>query len=277
MKRSSQFALTSLFLANSVFAATPSEGWYWGLMGGLSYTPSIDISGPNPLPFLQINQIINPNPVPVTSNSTFVSYVTGLPIVNRAHPSLSYATVSSAFTPTMNGSLEYKVGGNFGTQLGYRICNFRAEGELVFNYAPLSQVKIGGVSIKRHVTLTNPIRLSGQSVVGAGLINGYYDFYDEENDPTWVPYLGLGIGYAYVRNSVTFSLPYLYINSFSLNVKGNESAPIGQAILGISYYASDDLSIGLDYRYITTRTISSINSRIQTNTLNLNFNYYFSD
>ncbi|ARG97130.1 outer membrane protein [Legionella micdadei] len=264
MKRSSQFALTSLFLANSVFAATPSEGWYWGLMGGLSYTPSIDITGPNPVPFIAINNQINPNPTPVVTNGVN-TYVTGLS--NYYFP---------GFT-SMNGSLQYGVGGDFGIQLGYRICNFRAEGELLFNYAPLSMVKIGGVSIKKHVTLTDPLRLSGQSVVGAGLINGYYDFYDEENDPTWVPYLGLGIGYAYVRNTITFTVPYLFKNLYSVTVKGNESAPIGQAILGISYFASDDLSIGLDYRYITTRTISSINSRIQTNTLNLNFNYYFSD
>lgn len=275
MKRSSKFALASLLLASSTFAATPSEGWYWGLSGGPSYTPSVDISGPNPLPLILINNQINPNPVPVAANTT-TNYVSGLPVVNTMNPSLSYPVTT--FTNLTNGSVEYKVGGNFAGQLGYRICNFRVEGELLFNYAPLSMVKIGGSSIKRHVTLTNPFRISGQTVLGAGLINGYYDFYDEEYDPTWVPYLGLGIGYASVRDSVTFSLPFLYTTNFSVNVKDTSRSAIGQAILGISYFASDDLSIGLDYRYIRTKKSSSnLDTSFQTNTFNLNFNYYFYD
>lgn len=275
MKRSSKFALASLLFTNSVFAVTPSEGWYWGLMGGASYTPSLRISAPNPLPFIDINNRVNVNSTPVIANSSLNNYVTGLAVINTLDPTLSYPT--TAFSNLTSGTLEYRVGGNFSGHLGYRICNFRAEGELLFNYSPLSTVKVAGASISRHVSFTNPLRLGGQTVLGAGLINGYYDFYDEEMDPTWVPYVGLGIGYSYLRNTVSYTLPYLYKQVFSLTTKNNESSPVGQAILGISYYTSDDLSIGLDYRYITTKSLSDIHSRLQIHTINLNFNYFFSD
>jgi opacity protein-like surface antigen len=119
--------------------------------------------------------------------------------------------------------------------------------------------------------------VTGQTAVGAALINGYYDFYNEDNDPTWIPYLGLGIGYSHVRNTVTFSVPYLFDEHFNFTRKVNKSTPIGQAIIGISYYYSDTTAFGLDYRYVTTRNIKQLGSKISTNTLNLNFNYWFND
>lgn len=270
MKHSSKFALASLFLTNSVFAVTPSEGWYWGLMGGASYTSSVRTSAPNPLPFITINTQYNINSTPVIANSLLNNYRTRVAIPFGFNPTLELSNLTS-------GTINYRVGGNFSGHLGYRICNFRAEGELLFNYSPLSNVKVAGATISRHVSFTNPVRLGGQSVMGAGFINGYYDFYDEEMDPTWVPYVGLGVGYSYLRNTVTFTVPYLFSHVFSVSAKNNESSPVGQVILGISYYTSDDLSIGLDYRYITTKSLSDIHSRLQTHTLNLNFNYFFSD
>src|SRR3954465_15409860 len=83
MKHSGKFVLASLFFANySAFAVTPADGWYWGLMGGFSYTPSVSVRGPNPAPFIMINDQINPNPVPVVANNPFVSYATRLPITS---------------------------------------------------------------------------------------------------------------------------------------------------------------------------------------------------
>ncbi|WP_287007487.1 outer membrane beta-barrel protein, partial [Legionella sp.] len=231
---------------------------------------STSVFAPSPVPFININNQINPNPSPVVANSLINNYKAGLPNPNAN-------IIQATFSNLTRGTLDYRVGGNFSGHLGYRICNFRAEGELLFNYSPLSTVKVAGASISRHVTLTNPVRLSGQTVLGAGLINGYYDFYDEEMDPTWVPYVGLGIGYSYLRNTISFTVPFLFTDAFSISFRNNESSPIGQAILGISYFTSDDLSIGLDYRYLTTKSLSGTNSRLQTHTINLNFNYYFSD
>lgn len=254
-----KFALAGLVFANgSLFAATPVEGWYAGLIGGFSFTPGIKFN----------------------------------------------ATVFDVFTSRTR--VNYRVGGNGGGQLGYRICNFRFEGELLFNYVPYSQVKTSlfltipnrptlnliDVTIKRHLTPTNPfVRLNGHTIVGAGLFNAYYDFYDEENDPTWVPYLGLGIGYSSVRNSLTLTVPNTILNPlvpvplvpvgtpnvFTVSATKSKSVPIGQIIVGIGYYYSDYLAFGLDYRYVTTQTIKELNTRAQSSTINLNFNYWFDD
>ncbi|CDZ78779.1 hypothetical protein BN59_03093 [Legionella massiliensis] len=260
MKYSSQFAIAGLMLAScSTFAVTPADGWYLGLMGGLSFAPSINLRTPNPTQLLNIAAATNP-----TSNNLNINPLVTLP--NSKFP---------GWYSFLNGTVEHSVGGDFGGQVGYRICNFRVEGQFLFNYSPVSSIKVGGTTITRHVTFVNPLRVSGQTALGAGLVNGYYDFYNEDNDPTWVPYLGLGIGYSYIRNTVTTSVPYLFNSGYNFTVKTNKSTPIGQGIIGISYYYSDTLAFGMDYRYISTRNIKELGSRISSNTLNFNFNYWF--
>lgn len=256
MKHINKFTLAGLLVANcSVFGATPAEGWYGGFVGGFTYTPNIVTNRtPNPAAIILIN-----------SNALI-----GIPV-----PLVNFNPL--AFSGFIRSSLQHGLGGDFGGQIGYRLCNFRLEGELVYNYSPLSLVKVGGITIKRHVTLRNPIRFGGQTNVGAGFINLYYDFYDEEYDPTWVPYLGVGVGYAYIRNSTTFTIPYLFTNAVSFTTKHSGNSAIGQGIIGISYYYSDYLSFGLDYRYEGSATIKKLGSRVQVNALNLNFNYAFAE
>lgn len=175
------------------------------------------------------------------------------------------------------GSISHGLGANGAFDVGYRFCNFRFEGELNLNYSPFSRAKFGGYIIKRHLTPTSPFRLSANTVFGAGFLNTYYDFYDEDDDPTWGPYLGLGIGYSYIQNHVNFDVPLLFAEPVSYVSKVNKKMPIGQLILGINYFASDNTAIGLDYRYITTQTIAALGNRVQTNTFNLIFNYWFDD
>ena len=256
MKQINKFALAGLLVANcSVFAATPAEGWYGGFFGGLTYTPSISLNRtPNPAAILLLN-------------SNFFRGL-GLPLVT-SNP--------LAFSGFVNGKITHGVGGDFGGQIGYRLCNFRLEGELLYNYSPISLLRVGGLMIKRHVTFRNPINISGQTSFGAGFINLYYDFYDEEDDPTWVPYLGLGVGYGYLRNSTNFSIPYLLTVPVSFTAKHSTSSPFGQFIAGISYYYSDYLSLNLDFRYESTRSIANLGGRIQASALNFGFNYAFAE
>lgn len=262
MKYSIKSALASLLFVNcTAFAVTPAEGWYAGLTGGISYSPGLNFSADNPQSLINFyNALIN---TPGYS-----------PLVTLSLP--GYNLLDGVAT---KGKLNQSVGGDFALQVGYRLCNFRFEGELLFNYSPYSFLKLGGVNIRRHVTPTNPISLSGESVFGAGLFNTYYDFYDEENDPTWVPYIGLGVGYSYIRNTVNLTVPYLFTSPLTEGIKASKSAPIGQIILGLSYYYSDTLGIGLDYRYITTTSLNFVgfSSRAQAHTINLGFNYWFED
>lgn len=243
MKYSNQFALAGLLVTScSVFGATPAEGWYGGLLGGVSYTPTASVTLFDPLT-----------------------------------------------KTTMTGRLTHSIGGGGGGQIGYRICNFRLEGELYINSSPYTQLKIGNVTIRKHVNPNFLLRMNGSTTVGAGFANAFYDFYDEENDPTWVPYLGLGIGYSRIRNSVNLTIPRanfagpnLIGNAFSFTTSRTKSTPIGQGIIGISYFYSDFTTLGLDYRYMVTKSLQGnhgggFTGKTQINALNIVFNHWFND
>jgi opacity protein-like surface antigen len=272
MRHIKKFALIGLLLASySAFCVTPAEGCYVGLIGGATFTPSMRFRRFefHPRPFAVIPEI-----QPITA------------------------------VRLDNTHINYGVGGNLGIQGGTRICNFRFEGELLFNYSPFSSIRTNAliehplfapfrtelidINISGHVTPFSPFRMSGRTLFGAGLFNVYYDFYDEDCEPTFIPYVGLGVGYAYVSSSLTLSIPYfiqqivppplpVVDTNIRHTISRNSSAPIGQAIVGISYYFCDTSALSLDYRYLSTNTISGFNSRLQAHTINLSFNYWFAD
>uniref|UniRef100_UPI0003756C0F outer membrane protein n=1 Tax=Legionella tunisiensis TaxID=1034944 RepID=UPI0003756C0F len=179
-----------------------------------------------------------------------------------------------------------------GGQIGYRICYFRVEGELFYDYNPITRLTVGGLTFKRHFTPlplpplgfgTPGIKIKGNTSFGGAMINGYYDIYDEDDDPSFVPYIGLGVGYAHISSALNFygiaqPAPTQPSTEFFITGgKASSSTPVGQIILGLSYFYSDQTSFGLDYRYMTTRTISAFDTRFQVHTLNLFFNYTFSE
>jgi opacity protein-like surface antigen len=236
--KQSVFLGASLLLASySACSAVPAEGWYAGLMGTASYVPTVNIN-------------------------------------NITHPTTRF--------PFTNAKVTHGIGGGGGGQIGYRICYFRVEGELMVDFNPYSKATINGFSFKRHfVPFPTPqfgIKMSGNTSFGAGLINGFYDIYDEDDNPSFVPYVGLGIGYARIQNQINFRTITQATGQVSLGgTKVSSSAPIGQAILGLNYFYSDETSFGIDYRYMTTKTINSLGSRFQAHTVNLLFNYTFSE
>ncbi|KTC81475.1 outer membrane protein [Legionella brunensis] len=257
MKNTLKFGLAGLIAASSsAFSAVPGDGWYAGLMGTLSHTPSMDFT------------------ISSTDFTTINSFLT----------SLGYAPLTSTA-----GSVNYSsIGGGGGGQLGYRYCGFRFEGELFYNYNSYDDITLGGYTLNTspNSTLAYPfsnLSISGNTTLGAALFNVYYDFYDMDwDDVSWMPYIGLGIGYGYVRNKV--NLEFNSTNSSGATVvttlvdlSENTSTPVGQAILGVSYLFNDSFSMGLDYRYMTTRELSSFNERFTLHTLNLNFNYWFNN
>ncbi|MDI9817724.1 MULTISPECIES: outer membrane protein [unclassified Legionella] len=260
MKNYLKLGLAGLMLANNaVFSYAPAEGWYVGLTGVGSYVPDLDFT----VPHATVNQMNN-------------------------------RLISNGFLPLVShpvGKIDYSFGGGGALQLGYRYCGFRFEGELLLNYNPYNEILIGGIPFKKKQYILNPsgpapilfpFSMSGHSQLGAGIFNVYYDFYNlQSDDITWIPYAGLGIGYASVRNQFTinynFINPTTGLNNFTsvFRLRSNTSSPIGQAILGVSYVLDDTFSVGLDYRYMSTKELSNFNERLTMHTVNLNFNYWF--
>ena len=113
------------------------------------------------------------------------------------------------------------------------------------------------------------------------MINGYYDFIPFDSESNFVPFVGLGLGYAYTQNSIDMSLWYDKNSAgatvpgyevLALNINRSTSSAAGQVILGASYFLDDLTAFSLDARYFTTQKQSEVTqARVEVITLNLSF------
>lgn len=269
MNKLYRFTLAGLLASSTIISATQAtDGWYFGLFGTASYVPTADfVLSPSQLAILQSN-IINYN--------LFNSPNVPVPL-------------------TPNGEIKYQFGGGLGGQLGYRYCGFRFEGELLWDYNTYKNITVGGVSFGKNqqtvttqfatgtvTTITNPYSMSGHVQLGAGFLNVLYDIYNHESqDITWMPYVGVGIGFANIKNNWVININQLNPNTgvFGffpvLDVNASETTPVGQAIVGLDYQLDDYFSVGMDYRYIISKQLKNLDDRFAFHTLNFNFNYWF--
>lgn len=218
-----------------------------------------------------------------------------------ANVPFNYINTSDVLTP---GQLGHKLMGTIGGQIGYRWCdNYRAEGEFFFNNSPYSYLRLGETTI--YAPKTSPdLRLKGKTNSGIATFNMFYDIFGDFSSNV-VPYFGVGGGYAYVTNQIEFyfndklvtadtsALVDLIPDEQTRNAlidaipsKKSKSGPVGQAIVGISYYMDDYAYFALDGRYLVSadqtvfkqqrrRTTNEINARYQLYSVNIVFNGAF--
>jgi opacity protein-like surface antigen len=259
----SKYGIASLvFAAGSVFAADPAGGWYAGGMLGVTKAQGTNLSITNP-------------------------YLLVAPVAPVALTMPPLAGLTLPIAGTVHGKLSYNLGANIAGQVGYRCNKIRYEGELLLNSNSYSKLVVGPYSItttpkakKNSKFRTYPplgpvgLRMKGTTSIFAGIFNAYYDFYDEDDSDTkFVPYLGLGIGYAYVQNTLDFYYDYVKINP--KNNKASSTTPIAQGILGMDYFVSNTTSLGLDFRYYTTKKIKSFDAKASAASINFVVNYSF--
>lgn len=182
------------------------------------------------------------------------------------------------------GTINYDpIGGGGGFMLGFRIRQFRIEGEALYNRMSADSLKIGNCTLLSP-TLAVPtggcpnsplsnLSFNGSTSVMYGLINGYFDFGSESFENPLVPYLGLGIGYAQVKHQVNFVFRN---NISSAGASATNTSTAAQFIVGTSYFMDDFTWAGFDYRYLTTNTMSAFNNtRFGINSLNFTINFSF--
>lgn len=217
--------LSSLALTNIAFALNPIPGLYGGITAAVSHGPT--------------NYTRN--------------FEGTLPIVNQSF--------------SIPGTVNYNfVGGGGGAVLGYRMQSFRIEGEAFYNYIGTSTMTVGDCTLESPTVQTptgqcNPIfkntglGFNGSSGAFYGMVNGFYDFYinDQDENPL-VPYVGLGIGMASVKNSVNF-VDTIINQSIGGNVTSHAGA--AQLIVGVSYFLDDYAWIGVDFRYLSTGSLNN--------------------
>lgn len=186
-----------------------------------------------------------------------------------SHGPNNYTRIFSAPVPTTNyilsfeGTINYNfAGGGGGAVLGYRIGDVRIEAEGFYNYIGTSTMTIGTCTLESPTVETPTgicpqcfydakLGFNGSSGAFFGMANAYYDFYiNEQEENPIVPYVGLGLGIADIKNGVNFVDTAL---SESL-AGGTVSAKAGaaQLIVGLSYFLDDYAWIGMDFRYLST-------------------------
>lgn len=169
-----------------------------------------------------------------------------------------------------SGTLVYGTGFNVGGQIGYRYDKFRSEAQLIYNQNNFNTLQMGSLSINTTTTDTGA-SFSGHTKFTAAMFNTYYEIYKEDVEVRFVPYLGLGIGCAQVSNLVQ-----LYYHQRQIyEKKATGYAPMGQGIVGLSYFFTDARSLSVDYRYMSTPKNSDLDSSISIQSVNFTVNLSF--
>lgn len=161
----------------------------------------------------------------------------------------------------LSGSVNYNhsIPYTAGADLGYKYGPFRYEIEGLYLH---SNYKSFSPSSNNIVDLTN---FNGSTQAYSGMANIIYNF-DQSGDSGYF-YLGLGAGYAQVRNKLATQ---------TIAISQTTSGFAMQGIVGYAYNISSSLALGIDYRYFTTlKSIEVSDERYQNHLFNLGFNYFF--
>ena len=243
-----KIGLIALLLANNaVFAVNPVQGLYGGIILGINYTPNT-------------NYVFPANVAPAD--------------IQLSQPGVSPVTTLTIPSPSL--TLKYSTMGQIGGQLGYRCGKYRGEGQFVFNNSPYSSIQSGNLQVSSNHSSSYTFVGSTNTVYG--MLNGFYDFLPSDPNSNFAPYVGVGIGYAAVQNTLNLGLWSVQTgtNVRNINITETTYSMAGQAIIGASYFLDDFTAFGLDLRYLTTSAKSNIlDARLQVLTLNVTFNGAF--
>lgn len=254
MKR---LGLLALVIAHSAAHATDfAQGWYAGILLGGSYTP-------NTLFLMPASQVDNLNTLRT------------LILTNQMTPIVQ---------PPLDG-VGTAVHGYFGQiagQIGYRFCGkYRVEGQIAYNNSPINSLKFGDITLDGQPHKYYNYKGNIDTIMG--MVNAYYDFMPNDPRSYIAPYVGIGAGYLSTSNVIDIdgwadnpNSPIGGTNIFTTHIQDKNSSIAGQVILGTNVFLDDFSSFGLDFRYLTGATKSTLtNTRPQIYSINLTFNGAF--
>lgn len=149
----------------------------------------------------------------------------------------------------------YDGGGNF----GFKSNSMRYEGELTYLNAGLNKFNLNG---------TPQTGVTGHSNAFLAMANIYYDF--NGTGQTFQPYLGVGIGYAWVHASLSSTGPF-----GSSDYSGSNNVFAYQGAAGLTYNFAENYAVGVGYRYIGTKHANNLGKSFQANLANVCLTYRF--
>lgn len=239
--------LSSLLLTTPGYAINPVLGIYTDLGAGFNFTPNITITRPT----VSCN-IDDPSCVDIQTNKI---------------------------------KLDYKMLGQVFGGVGYRWTNFRVEGIIFGGGNKINKIRITTPNGDEHTledssASGDKITFKGSTQLVAFMANGIFQYFRDTSD--WMPYAGLGIGFGSANTSISlqcnptnFTNPPTSCNGDipGAKVSSSESTPVGEFIVGASYFMDDYSTIYFDYRFVTTGSLRALDTRYQIHTFNIGFNF----
>jgi opacity protein-like surface antigen len=146
------------------------------------------------------------------------------------------STSTASFSDNVPYSADIKAKTGFGIGLlgGFDFGTYRLEGEFAYRKNNLKEITFVGDP-------TEPV--GGDVSTMALMVNGYYDF--RTVSPTFVPYLGLGLGGARVKaKAIHQDTSTIYSDS--------DTVFAYQFAAGVGYVISKELTLDLGYKYFAT-------------------------
>jgi opacity protein-like surface antigen len=150
-------------------------------------------------------------------------------------------------------------GYNAGGRIGYKSNPLRYEGEYTFINSSAKYFKIN---------LIGQTGVSGYSQANLAMVNVYYD--TPEMLPAITPFLGFGIGYAYVQDKLYSTGPsgngYFTASNTSFAYQGTA---------GLTYNFAENYAASLAYRYVATSSSNNLGNVFQAHIASVGAIYRF--
>jgi hypothetical protein len=229
----------ALIMNSSVFAADPVTGFYFGVLGELSYA--------------------------TVSNSQF-SFAT----------SEGTLTTNAQLQPVGGGgafSLGYRANSlfRFEGELLFNTNNYKDATIGTCTLVSANIVSPQGNCTNYPVIVNNGLGFNANILGVYALANAYFDILPINSDSNLFPYVGGGAGGAYIRNSAKLQndkAPPAGATLINVTANSTKTNFAVQGIVGIGYYMDDFATLGLDFRYISTLSTKK-NNNTTTSSKNL--------
>ena len=177
-------------------------------------------------------------PAVARDNSWYVGVEGGLMLVEDTELDYFYDDGETVVDVANGIVLDHNVGVDVDLIAGYDFGGFRVEGELGWKRASLDEARIDGTVID---DLTGVYEVDGSVRVLSAMINGLLDFGDDDG---WSGYVGAGVGLAKIKHSID-------VADFA-DESESDGAMAWQVIAGLRTAVSDNVDVGLKYRFFNT-------------------------
>jgi opacity protein-like surface antigen len=169
--------------------------------------------------------------------------------------------IDSSSGGALYSDASYHAGYNAGGSIGFKSNALRYEGQITYFDANLKKFSVN------HIPQTG---VTGNNDAVVALGNVYFDFYNLLN--CLQPYVGMGLGYAWI-NATLYSTGPLGVSHFS----GSNTVFAYQPTVGLTYNFAENYALNIGYRYLATAKPNELGKLYQANLASIGAVYRFDE